>query len=131
MPPDLQGSLACEDVRMELHGAQTLVGVISAVVAPSVPVRLLKFCIWSRWCSGAGEFTQEARVVCPDEDKIVCQNSITFKLANMDAHATNVHFFAGVQFDQHGVYHVEIRLDGELRLRYPVGILAGPAPAQA
>ncbi|MCC6352554.1 MAG: hypothetical protein IT577_01635 [Verrucomicrobiae bacterium] len=124
--PDIQGSLACEDVRMELNGAQTLVGVISAIIAPQLPVRLLKLCIWTRWTSGIGRFNQEARIVSPEDDRIVCQNQIAFQLANLDAHATNVHFFAGIQFDQHGAYHVEIRLDDELRLRYPLTIIPAP-----
>lgn len=127
--PDIQGSIVCEDVRMEINGAQTLVGVISAIVAPKLPVRLLKLCIWTRWTSGAGTFSQEARIIAPDEDRILCQNQITFQLAGLDAHATNVHFFAGIQFDQHGAYHVEVRLDDALRLRYPLAII--PAPSQA
>jgi hypothetical protein len=28
-----------------------------------------------------------------------------------------------VQFQRHGVYHVEIRLDGELRLRFPLPVV--------
>lgn len=127
LPPDIQGSLACEDVRMEINGAQTLVGVISAIIAPKLPIRLLKLCIWTRWTSGVGRFLQEARIVTPDEDRAICQNQITFELANLDAHATNVHFFGGVQFDQHGAYHVEIRLDDNLRLRYPLAVIAAPA----
>ncbi len=111
---------------MELNGAQTLVGVISAIIAPQLPVRLLKLCIWTRWTSGIGRFNQEARIVSPEDDRIVCQNQIAFQLANLDAHATNVHFFAGIQFDQHGAYHVEIRLDDELRLRYPLTIIPAP-----
>lgn len=112
---------------MEINGAQTLVGVISAIVAPKLPIRLLKLCIWTRWTSGVGRFLQEARIVSPDEDRAICQNQIVFELANLDAHATNVHFFGGVQFDQHGAYHVEIRLDENLRLRYPLAVIAAPA----
>lgn len=124
--PDIQGSLACEDVRMEINGAQTLVGVISAIIAPQLPVRLLKLCIWTRWTSGVGRFRQEAKIVAPDEDRIICQNQITFELANLDAHATNVHFFAGIGLDQHGAHHVEIRLDDALRLRYPLPVIPAP-----
>lgn len=128
VPPDIQGSLVCEDVRMEINGAQTLVGVINAIIAPKLPVRVLKLCIWTRWTSGSGRFNQEARIVSPDEDRIICQNQIAFQLGGFDAHATNVHFFGGIQFDQHGAYHVEIRLDDELRLRYPLSVIPAPAP---
>lgn len=127
--PDIQGSLVCEDVRMEVNGSQTLVGVINAIIAPKLPVRIIKLCIWTRWTSGEGRFNQEARIVAPDEERIVSRNLITFQLGGLDAHATNVHFFGGIQFDQHGAYHVEIRLDDALRLRYPLNVIpAPPAP---
>ena len=124
--PDLQGSVVCEDVRMEMNGAQTLVGVINAVIAPQVPVRLLKFCIWTRWCSGFGKFRQRARILTPDEEKVVCENQIEFQLNNMETHATNVHFFTGIQFDNYGVYHVEIQLEQDMKLRYPLCVTNPP-----
>ncbi len=126
--PDIQGSLVCEDVRMEINGSQTLVGVINAIIAPKLPIRILKLCIWTRWTSGEGRFSQEARIITPDEDHIVSKNQITFQLSGLDAHATNVHFFGGIQFDQHGPYHVEIRLDDALRLRYPLSVIPAPLP---
>ncbi len=121
--PDVQASLVCEDVRMEVNGSQTLVGVINAIVAPQLPIRLLKFCIWTRWCSGEGEFTQRARIIGPDEETVICENNVQFRLNTMEIHATNVHFFSGVQFEKYGFHHVEIYLDNDLRLRYPLAVL--------
>jgi len=46
----------------------------------------------------------------------------------MNAHATNVHFFGGVQFQKFGTYHVEILLDEELRLRIPLPVIQVEAP---
>ena len=50
--PDLQASILCEDVRQELNGLQTLVGVINLLPTPALPVGLLKLCLWTRWCGG-------------------------------------------------------------------------------
>ncbi|MEZ5406027.1 MAG: hypothetical protein R3F23_07615 [Verrucomicrobiia bacterium] len=121
--PDLQASMACEDVRMEVNGSQTLVGVINAIFAPQLPVRLLKFCLWTRWSSGAGKFLQKARIMSPDEEKVICENQVTFELNHLEAHATNVHFFPGLQFDVYGAYHVEIYLGDDLKLRYPLCVV--------
>jgi hypothetical protein len=41
----------------------------------------------------------------------------------MDAHATNVHVFGGIQFQRHGLYTVEIKLDGELKLRFQLPVV--------
>jgi hypothetical protein len=121
--PDVQASVVCEDVRMEINGSQTLVGVINAIIAPQLPIRMLKCCIWTRWCSGEGVFTQRSRIISPDEETVICENTVQFKLNTIEIHATNVHFFSGIQFDQYGFHHVEIYLDEDLRLRYPLAVL--------
>ncbi len=126
--PDLQGSLVCEDVRMEAAGSQTLVGVVNAIFAPQLPVSAIKLCIWTRWCSGVGTFQQRTRILAPDESEALCENELQFHLANIEAHATNVNFFSGLQFREYGVYHAEVFLGDQLRLRYPL-VVAQPSPS--
>ena len=42
MIPDLQAAVACEDVRLEVNGGNTIVGVVNVVAVPAVPFRLIK-----------------------------------------------------------------------------------------
>lgn len=46
-----------------------------------------------------------------------------FELKEMEGHATNVHYFGGIQFQQYGLHHVEIFLENELRLRFPLPVV--------
>ncbi len=39
-----------------------------------------------------------------------------------------MNIFGGVQFSQPGAHHVEILLDGELKLRFPLRVMLPPAP---
>ena len=121
--PDLQSCLLCEDVRCEINGMQTLVGVINVIPAPALPVNALRLCIWSRWCSGSGKFRQKSRILGVDEQQILAQAEVEFELREMEGHATNVHYFGGVQFQQFGMHHVEIFLEDELRLRFPLPVV--------
>jgi hypothetical protein len=121
--PDLQSCVLCEDVRCEINGMQTLVGVINVIPAPALPVNALRLCIWSRWCSGAGKFRQKSRILGVDEEQVLAQAEVEFELREMEGHATNVHYFGGVQFQQFGMHHVEIFLDDELRLRFPLPVV--------
>lgn len=121
--PTLQGSLICEDVRQEMHGHQTLVGVLNAIPAISVPVGVLKICLWTRWCNGMGKFRQISRLLGPDENRIVDDTSVNFELKNLEAHATNVHMFAGIQFKDFGTHHVEILINESLMLRFPLEVV--------
>lgn len=121
--PDLQAAVLCEDVRAELSGQQTLVGVIGAIPTPSLPIGFFKLCLWTRWCGGNGDFIQTCLIYDPEEDHAIAQAEVPFSLADLNAHATNVHFFGGVQFQKYGTYHLEIQLDGEIRLRIPLPVI--------
>ena len=121
--PDLQGCVLCEDVRCEYNGMQTLVGVVNVVPAQSLPVNYLRLCIWSRWCSGSGRFLQKSQIVGADELQVIAKAEVEFELKEMEGHATNVHYFGGIQFQQYGLHHVEIYLGDELRLRFPLPVI--------
>ncbi len=121
--PDLQASILCEDVRQEVNGLQTLVGVINILPTPGLPVALLKLCLWTRWCGGLGKFRQISRILGVEEVQIMAESYIDFELKEFDGTVTNVNVFAGVQFQQYGIHHVEILLDNELILRYPVPVV--------
>lgn len=120
--PDLQSAVLCEDVRTEAAGSQTLVGVIGAIPAPQVPIGFFKLCLWTRWCGGIGSFQQSSRLLDPD-DKVVAEAAIHFELREIDGSATNVHFFGGVQIQSFGVHHVEVSLDGDMRMRFSVPVV--------
>ncbi len=102
---------------------QTLVGVVNIVPAPQLPINYLRLCIWTRWCSGAGKFHQRSRIVGVDEQQVLAQAEVDFELKEMEGHATNVHYFGGIQFQQFGMHHVEIFLQDELRLRFPLPVI--------
>jgi hypothetical protein len=127
--PNCQASILCEDIRREITGMQTLVGVINAVPAPQVPIGFLKLCLWTRWCNGVGEFKQTAKLLGPDE-KILGESSVTFRLKEMEAMATNVNVFTNIQFKTLGVYHIEMYIDDQLMLRYPVPVVQVQMPGQ-
>ena len=126
--PDLQAAILCEDVRAELSGQQTLIGVIGAIPAPHLPIGFFKLCLWTRWCGGSGDFVQKCLIYDPEEDQAIAQAEVPFTLSDLNAHATNVHFFGGVQFQKYGTYHVEILLDDEIRLRIPLQVIQVDAP---
>jgi hypothetical protein len=126
--PDLQSSVLCEDVRCEFNGMQTLVGVLNIIPTPKLPVNCMRLCIWTRWCSGSGKFRQRSKIIGPDDTQIIAQAEVEFLLKEMEGHATNVHYFGGVQFQQFGLHHIEIYLDDELRLRFPLPVVEVKQP---
>jgi hypothetical protein len=106
-----------------MNGMQTLVGVVNVVPARTLPVGLLKLCVWTRWCGGIGKFRQSSRILGVDEDQVIAESFIDFELKELEGHVTNVNLFTGVQFQQFGLHHVEMCLDNELILRYPLPVV--------
>ncbi len=136
MIPDLQASFVCEDVRVETSGAHTIVGIVNFIGAPALPIQIIKLCIWTRWSSGVGEYAQETRILAPDGTTLLAKADTKFRLDHEESHTTNVNIFGGLQFKDPGAYHIEILLDGELKLHYPMRVLIvqqqqAPAPAAA
>jgi hypothetical protein len=123
MIPDLQASFVCEDVRVETSGAHTIVGIVNFIGAPTLPIQIMKLCVWTRWSSGIGQFEQVTRLVGPDDETIIAEAKTQFQLGNEESHTTNVNIFGGIQFTQPGPHHVEIHLDDELKLRYPLRVI--------
>ncbi len=132
MIPDLQASFACEDVRVEASGAHTIVGIVNFIGAPQLPIQIIKLCIWTRWSSGVGQFEQVTRLLGPDEVTLLAPPAVTqFHLNNEESHTTNVNIFGGLQFKEPGAHHVEILLDGELKLHYPLRVVLLQQPQQS
>jgi len=133
--PQLQASVICEDVRQEVNGSQTLVGVLTVIPAAKTPVGVLKLCVWTRWMNGTGKFKQTARIVAPDQKTVVSEAAVDFEMKGANSQATNVNFFAGVQFKEFGMHQVEVSLDGRLVARYPIVVMqaqqrqGAPVPA--
>ncbi len=130
IPPDLQAIVACEDVRTEISGQQTLVGVFGMIPAHVLPIGFLKLCLWTRWCGGTGQFMEKSLILGCDDEQPIAQSELKFSLPGLDSYVTNVHILGGVQFQQYGIYHVEIHLDNELKLRFPLPVVRVKHPEQ-
>ncbi len=123
MIPDLQASVLCDDVRQERNGKFMLIGIFDGLAVARFPAKFMKICIVNRWCCGQGEFVQSTRIIGPDgHDPVVVGKEIPIKLASDTQAATSIEIFVNTQFEKPGTYWVEILLEGQLRMRYPLAI---------
>ena len=121
MIPDLQASLLCDDVRQERNGKFILIGLFDMVAVPNFPARFQKVCVVNRWCCGEGTFTQRSRILGPDGNTVVIEGKpVKVKLPGAEATATSVELFLNVQFETAGTYWVEVLLEQDLKIRYPL-----------
>ncbi len=129
MIPDLQASMLCDDVRQEANGKFIIIGVFDVVHARQYPLNFPRICVLTRWCGGEGTFQQVTRLLHPDQQKVVIKGQpIAVRLANSEATVTNIEAFLNVPLEKPGIYWVEILLDNDLKLRYPLRVNLLPAP---
>jgi len=127
MIPDLQTSLLCDDVRQERNGKFILIGIFDGLFLAQLPGVFPRLCLVNRWCCGKGTFTQRSRLVGPDGASVICEGQqIPIALSDDNQVATTVEVFANVQFLVTGPHWVEVQLDQQLRLRYPLHVRPAP-----
>ena len=126
-PPAAEAGAATTSAARKARARVRVTGA-SVVPAPALPINYIRLCIWTRWCSGAGRFRQKSRIVGVDEQQVIAQAEVEFVLKEMEGHATNVHYFGGVQFQQYGLHHIEIYLENELQLRFPLPVIKVARP---
>ena len=128
--PDLQCSLVCEEVRQEANGNLFIIGVVSALRVPQLPVVAARLCLLNRWTAGIGQFRETARLVAPDQTTILSKSDVKFELKDPSHAATGVTVFTQVKFDVAGTYFIEVLVDEVMKLRYPLVVIYTPQPTQ-
>ena len=126
--PNLQFSVVCDDVRREDNGKFMLLGLFEAINAPKFPATHATLFVANRWCKGEGAYTQKIRIVNSNDKKMVFQTEDQpFELKDINMHHTMISRFNNLVFPAPGKYWVEILLNGELFLNYPIMLAQGKA----
>lgn len=129
MIPDLQSSLLCDDVRQERNGKFMLIGLFDMIAVPNYPAVFQRLCLVNRWCCGEGTFSQRSRLLKPDGlTPVIEGHAVPVKLPDNESTATSVELFLNVQFEMPGTYWIEVLLDGDLKVRYPLRARQVKAP---
>ena len=123
LPPDLQFSVLCDDVRVEKNGKFILLGLFEAIRATRFPVRHPALFVVNRWCNGHGEFREKTRLVSSTNEQIVESQENVFHLKSTVGVYTVVSRFASIGFKEPGTYWVEVMLGAQLQLRYPLTLV--------
>ena len=129
--PDLQSSLLCEEVRQEANGNLILIGVISLIRVPQLPIVAARLCVFNRWTAGIGRFTESIRIIAPDQTTVIRKGEMKFELRDVGLHTSSVMVFGQLEFKVAGTYFVEVLVDDVMKLRYPIPVVHAPPPEQS
>ena len=119
--PNLQFSVLCDDVRREDNGKFMLIGLFEAITSKAFPAAHQALFVVNRWCKGQGSFEQKIRIVnSKDKTVIFRTDGQPFELQDIDGHHTLISKVNNLVFKTAGKYWVEVLLDDDLILNYPL-----------
>lgn len=121
--PDLQFSILCDDVRREYNGKHIFVGIFETVATHQFPVIHPSLYIVNRWCNGVGQFEQKTIIRYPDDSILAEDRATKVILQDLKSKHTIIARFNGLQFPYPGEYSIDIRIENETKIRYPLVLI--------
>lgn len=110
---ELQHTIFCDDVRLEVGNKLSAMGIFSNLVVPQLPITMMKFAVINHW-SGEGEHLSEVRILSPDRTTPLIVSMPTKIEVPVNGYADNITFFANVTFTVSGNYVVQTLINSSL-----------------
>jgi hypothetical protein len=111
--PSLVHTILCDDVRQELGGKFSLMGLFEGISAPTFPVTHPRFAIWNEWSGGRGDFTARIRLLAPDRKTVISESESRFSLHSEGQRHRDISIRFNTVFSAPGTYWLEMSLNGE------------------
>ncbi|MFH1645212.1 MAG: hypothetical protein ABIB11_02215 [Candidatus Omnitrophota bacterium] len=118
--PALLYTVMCDDVRQEINGKFMLIGLFETIGSKKFPVYHSSLFVVNCWSGGMGKFKQRTRLIGPDNIKIAEDEETGFELLDLKSKHRIIARFNNLCFKTPGEYAVEVLLDGDLKVRYPL-----------
>ena len=120
--PGLVMTILCDDVRQELGGKISLMGLFETISAPSFPTMHPRFAIMNEWTGGRGDFTSRIRLLAPDQKSVLSESETRFTLYQETQRHREISFRLNMTFTAPGTYWVEMQIDGERAALVPLPV---------
>jgi hypothetical protein len=111
--PVLSYTLLCDDVRQELGGKFSLMGLFESIYSASFPAVHPRFAIVNEWTGGQGEFLAKIRLLGPDKEQVLSESESKLVLYNGSQRHRDIAGRFNTAFPTPGTYWLEILLDNE------------------
>ncbi len=118
--PALLYSVLCDDVRREDNGKFILLGLFETVGAREFPASHPTLFVVNGWIAGVGAFRQYSRILDPNGHELARDQETPFQLQTLRSRHSVIARFNNLELPQPGEYAVEVLLNGDLKLRYPL-----------
>jgi hypothetical protein len=121
--PSLNFTLLCDDVRQEMGGKISLMGIFENVYAGSFPAVHPRLATVNEWADGLGEFEATLRILSADRKTVLRETVTKLKLVNARFKHRDISIHLNLEFKEPGTYWIENYLDGILVNSVPINVI--------
>ncbi len=111
--PRLNYTLMCDDVRREMGGKFSLMGLFESIFATAFPAVHRQFAIVNEWTGGKGEFMVKIRLLTPNRDQVLSESESKLALFSETQRHRDIAIRYDTSFRFPGTYWIETLLDNE------------------
>lgn len=125
--PKLNYTILCDDVRQEMGGKFSLMGLFESIYANAFPAVHPRFAIVNEWAGGKGEFRLKIRLLAVNKQDVLSESESTMSLYSETQRHRDIAVRFNTTFNAAGTYWVQMLLDDEQVALIPLSIQAVPA----
>jgi hypothetical protein len=111
--PTLAYTILCDDIRQEVGGKFSLMGLFETIHAATFPAVHPRFAVVNEWRGGRGEFTAKIRLLMPDRSQVIAESESKISLYSETQRHRDITIRMNTTFKAPGTYWIEMILDGE------------------
>lgn len=123
MRPNLNFTLLCDDVRQEVGGKISLMGIFENIYANNFPAIHPRLATINEWADGGGEFDATLRILSPDRKTIIRETSTRLKFVDARYRHRDISIHLNIEFKEPGTYWIENYLEGILVNSVPLNVI--------
>lgn len=121
--PVLAFTIVCDDIRQEIGGKISLMGLFESIFATQFPVLHPRLAIMTEWTDGLGEFETRFRLLSPDRKQPLRETTAKLKFTGSNVRHRDISLHLNVEFRTPGTYWIEHYLDSELVSSQPLNVI--------
>ena len=111
--PKLSYTILCDDVRQELGGKFSLMGLFENIYANAFPAVHPRFAIVNEWTGGKGDFRIRVRLLGSNRKDVLSESESVLSLYSETQRHRDISVRFNTTFSVPGTYWIEMLIDGE------------------
>ncbi len=123
MKPSVHFTIVCDDIRQELGGKISVMGIFENIYATNFPAFHPRMAVMTEWTEGKGEFEVMMRLSSPDKKTVLRETVSRLSLNNPSLRHRDISVHLNLEFKTPGAYWIEHYLDGEMVHSMPLSIV--------